>query len=90
MMSEMLQILLTKISLPILSIAACKFGMGNPCRLPLSCGHILMPWLSSRSGTVVTVDTSSLMKQGYKANLLLAARWEYSASGWKIPVCQKT
>ena len=33
-MSEMLQILLTKISLTILSIAVCKFGMGNPHRLP--------------------------------------------------------
>ena len=33
-MSEMLQNLLMKISLTILSIAVCKFGMGNPCRLP--------------------------------------------------------
>ena len=58
-MSEMLQNPLMKISLTILSIAGCKFGMGNPCRIPPSCGHILMPWLSSSSGTVVTVDTSS-------------------------------
>ena len=33
-MSEMLQNLLLKISLTILSITVCKIGMSNPCRLP--------------------------------------------------------
>ena len=63
-MSDTLQNLLTKIYLTMLSIAVCKFGMGNPCRLPpLLCGHILVPWLLSSSGTVLTVDISScLMK----------------------------
>ena len=63
-----------KISLTILSITVCKCEMGYPCRLfPLLCGHILVPWLSSSSGSVVTLDTC-LMKWGYKATLLLAVR----------------
>ena len=66
---------LTKLSLTILSNTVCKFETGHPCRLPpLLCGHVLIPWLSSSSGSVVTVDTSFSVKWGYKATLQLAAR----------------
>ena len=58
----MLQNLLRKISLTLLSMAVCKFGMGDPYRLPpLLFGHVLVPWLLSSSATVVTIDTSSCL-----------------------------
>ena len=48
-----------------------EYSMQAP---PFLCGHILMPWLSSISGTVVGINTSCLVKQGYKATFWLVAR----------------